>query len=170
MRHSVQILILILALATAGCTITPAAHSPAAPPADPLGTLLEAGEQVAFRAPAQLLHGHDMEEPPYDTPEGYRPIPGYRGELAVTDRRLLFVVLPAGPAPSWMSIPFAAITRARPSRTPLLNYIVVWDRDNQPNAFMVDARHVRALHQHVGQALIGRPAAGNPGQTVTGQD
>lgn len=167
MRQPVQILILSLTLAAAGCAVTP---TTSVPPPDPVGKLLETGEQVAFRVPAQLLHGHDMEEPSYDAPEGYRPIPGYRGELAVTDRRLLFVVLPAGPTPSWLSIPFAAITRARPSKTPLLNYIVVWDRDQQPNAFLVDARHVRALHQHVGRALIDRPAAGNVGRAATGQD
>lgn len=137
--------------------------TPPVTPSDPMGSLLEPGEQVGLRVPARLLHGHDMEEPPYDPVEGYKPIPTYDGELAVTDRRLLFVKLPQDSPPSWVSIPFDAIARARPSRTPLLNYIVVWDRENHPDSFVVDARHVRALHQQFGQAFVRRTQGGHPG-------
>lgn len=145
------IVALILLLAIAACSSVPQA------PADPLARLLEPGEHVEFRARAQLVHGHDpMLEPPWDPADGYQPIPTYQGEMAVTDRRLLFVELPAGEVPSWASIPFDAIARARPSRTPLLNYVVVWDHAQHPDAFIVDARHVKALHQAVGQAMLRR--------------
>lgn len=143
----------------AAALLAACATPPHVPPADPLISLLQPGESIAFRAPAQLLHGHDMEEPAYDRSEGYRPIPAYRGELAVTSQRLLFTVRPAGAQPAWVSIPFAEIARARPSRTPLLNYIVVWDRDQHPDAFQVSAGDVAELHRQVGLALMRRPAA-----------
>ena len=136
---------LVLMLLIAGC-----AHRPA----DRLAAQLEAGETVSFRAAARLLHGHDMSVPSYDDPEGYRPIPEYAGELAVTDRRLLFVATAPAAANSHLSIPFAAIARARPSRTPLLHYVVVWDADGHPDSFLVDARHVAELHRQLGLALM----------------
>jgi hypothetical protein len=145
-------LVALPVLLAAGCATTP-------PPVDPLANLLAPDEKVAFRAPAQLLHGHDMEAPPYGD-NGYQPIPAYRGELAVTDRRLLFAVLPQSEPPLWVSIPFAAIARARPSRTPLLNYIVVWDQAQHPDAFLVDARQVRELHRQVGQILLPQMSGG----------
>lgn len=151
------IVALMLLLGFSACSSVPQA------PVDPLARLLEPGEPVAFRAPAQLMHGHDpMLEPPWDPVDGYKPIPTYQGEMAVTDRRLLFVELPAGDAPSWASIPFDAIARARPSRTPLVNYVVVWDHAQHPDAFIVDARHVKALHQAMGQAMLRRVPSNPP--------
>lgn len=128
------------------------------PPAkvDRAARLLEAGEAVELRVATELMHGHDMEEPPYDENEGYRPIPTYAGELLLTDRRLLFVASTDGPEASWASIPYAAIARARPSRTPLLHYIVVWDTDGHPDSFVVDASVVRALHRTFGEAMMSR--------------
>lgn len=121
-----------------------------------MGTLLESGEQVTMRISAQLLHGHDMTEPSYDAPEGYRPIPVYRGELILTDKQLLFVEQ-QGESPSWLSIPYGAIARVRPSQTQLLNYLVVWDADGHPDSFIVGRGDVSALHREVGQALAKRP-------------
>jgi hypothetical protein len=149
----------LLMFIASGCATLPS------PPVDPATRLLEAGESIRLRVAADLMHGHDMEEPPYDEAEGYRPIPTYPGELLVTDRRLLFVARPAGEEPSWASIPYALIARARPSRTPLLNYIVVWDTDGHADSFVVDASDVRALHQVVGQALMTRGAIAMPPAT-----
>lgn len=157
--------ILLTSLLANGC----ATRMPAVAP-DPLVQLLAAGEQVTLRMPAQLQHGHDMTEPSYDAPEGYRPIPTYDGELLLTDRRLLFVeqsrqsTQTTQAPPSWLSIPYGAVARARPSLTPLLNYLVVWDGEGHPDSFVVNASDVRALHQLVGKALLGRrqgePSAG----------
>jgi hypothetical protein len=152
--------VLLASIIAAGCATTP----PAAVP-DPLARLLEPGEQIALRIPAQLLHGHDMTEPSYDAPEGYRPVPTYDGELLLTDRRLLFVEQSGNASPSWLSIPYGAVARARPSTTPLLNYLVVWDGEGHPDSFVVDARDVRALHRHFGNALLGR----KPGTGTTGR-
>lgn len=151
------IVAVVLLLGLVACSSAPVV------PVDPLVRLLEAGERIEFRAPAQMLDGHDPGvEPPWDPVDGYKPIPTFHGEMAVTDRRLLFVELPAGDAPSWASIPFDAIARARPSRTPLLNYVVVWDHAQHPDAFIVDARHVKALHQAVGQAMLRRKPGAHP--------
>lgn len=65
-----RLLCIALLSFVAGCATPP----PAAPP-DRVASLLEVGEGVNQRMPAQLLHGHDMQEPDYDAPEGYRPIP-----------------------------------------------------------------------------------------------
>lgn len=155
---------LMLLLGLAACSSAPKV------PVDPLAQLLEPGEQVEFRARAQLLHGHDPGmEPPWDPVDGYKPIPTYQGEMAVTDRRLLFVELPAGEAPSWASIPLDAIARARPSRTPLLNYVVVWDHAQHPDAFIVDARHLKALHQAFGQVMLRRKSGAHPPPQSTPQ-
>lgn len=140
-----------VALIAAGC-----ATKPPAPPPDPVSRLLEANETIALRIPAQLMHGHDMQEPEYDAREGYRPIPTYQGELALTDRRLLFVEQPAGPTSGWLSIPYEAVVRTRPSQTPLLHYLVVWDADGHPDSFVVDSRNVTTLHRQFGQAMAGR--------------
>ena len=136
------------ALVVSGCATVPS---------DPAAALLEPAEQVELRLPATLMHGHDMEEPPYDTPDGYRPIPTYGGELLLTDRRLLFVELPPESTPSYLSMPYAAVARARPSRSPLLHYVVVWDADGHPDSFVVDSSDVTALHQQVGRMLMRRP-------------
>ena len=125
-------------------------------PTDPATGLLESGERIGARMAATLMHGHDMTEPPYDAPEGYRPIPAYTGELLLTDQRMLFVELPAGTSPSYLSIPYPAIARARPSRTTLLHYVVVWDTGGHPDSFVVHANDVHVLHQQVGAALIRR--------------
>jgi len=109
-----------------------------------------------LRIAARLLHGHDMQEPAYDAPEGYRPIPTYEGELLLTDRRLLFL---DGTAPSRLSIPFEAIARFRPSQTSLLHYLVVWDHDGNPDSFVVDSRDVRSLHRQFGQVMLARQKA-----------
>lgn len=123
---------------------------------DAVSSLLEPGEQVALRLPAHLLHGHDMTEPSYDAAEGYRPIPTYQGELILTNQRLLFVEQPGERPPSWLSIPYGAIARARPSQTQLLHYLVVWDADGHPDSFTVSRSDVLALHRQVGQALVKR--------------
>lgn len=128
---------------------------PSSPP-DPATALLEAGEVVALRIPAQLMHGHDMQVPSDDGPNGYEPIPTYSGELLLTDRRFLFVERPTASASGWLAVPYAAVAAARPSPTPLLNYLVLWDHAGHPDSFVVDARHVRALHQQAGQALFAR--------------
>ena len=145
-------LIAFLVLLASGCASPP----PPSAPVDPSARLLVPGETVRLRVPADLMHGHDMEVPPYDEVEGYRPIETYPGELLLTDRRLLFVVRSAGPEASWVSIPYAAVARARPSRTPLLNYIVVWDPEGHADSFVVDARFVQALQRTVGEALMAR--------------
>lgn len=137
----------LLAALTAGCATTPP---------DPAAALLDPGERVELRIATRLLHGHDMQEPSYDAPEGYRPIPTYEGELLLTERRLLFVERSPGRA-STLDIPWAAIARARPSPSPLLNYLVVWDAEGHADSFVVDARDVRALHQAVGRRLVRRP-------------
>lgn len=125
-------------------------------PVDRAAALLDQGELVQLRVPATLKHGHDMEEPPYDAPEGYRPIPTYPGELLLTDRRILFVVASEGASPSWVSIPYPSIARARPSRTQLLHYIVVWDLDGHADSFLVDASNVKALHRSFGEAMMSK--------------
>jgi hypothetical protein len=142
-------LVALLVLLASGCATPPATVDSAA-------RLLEPGEPVSLRVPAELMEGHDMEEPPYDAAEGYRPIPTYPGELLLTDRRILFVVTPAGPEASWVSIPYASIARARPSRTPLLHYIVVWDAEGHADSFVVGAKVVQALHRSFGEAMIGK--------------
>lgn len=144
-RHVTMLPMLMLLLAFTACTSVPV---------DPAQRLLDAGEAVALRMPAQLMHDHDMQEQPYDTPEGYRPISTYQGELLLTDRRLLFIETTTDAASSWLSIPYAAVARARPSRTALLNYLVVWDADGHADSFVVDARQVKALHREVGQRLL----------------
>lgn len=145
----------LLAFATLLVLLAPGCASRPPFPVDPAALLLVPGEPIRLRVPADLMHGHDMEEPPYGD-EGYAPIPTYPGELLLTDRRILFVVRSAGPEASWVSIPYAAIARARPSRTPLLNYIVVWDPEGHADSFVVDARFVQALHRSVGEALMAR--------------
>ena len=139
----------LLILLASGCALRPPS------PVDPAARLLVPGEPIRLRVPADLMHGHDMEEPLYGE-EGYAPIPTYPGELLVTDRRILFIARSAGPDASWVSIPYAAIVRARPSGTPLLNYIVVWDSEGHADSFVVDARVVQALHRSVGEALMAR--------------
>ena len=139
----------LLILLASGCASRPPS------PVDPAARLLVPGEPIRLRVPADLMHGHDMEEPLYGE-EGYAPIPTYPGELLVTDRRILFIARSAGPDASWVSIPYAAIVRARPSGTPLLNYIVVWDSEGHADSFVVDARVVQALHRSVGEALMAR--------------
>ena len=143
-------LLSLITLIATGCTTT------ANLPSHPSDKLLTAKEQIKLRIPAQLMHGHDMQEPPYDAPEGYRPIPTFQGELLLTDQRLLFVEQSAEQTPSWLSIPFAAIARASPSRTALLNYVVVWDSEGHPDSFVVNSSDVQALHQFVGRALMTR--------------
>lgn len=145
-----------LALTALLVTLVSGCASPPQAPVDSATRLLDPGEQVRLRVPADLMHDHDMEEPPYDEAEGYRLIETYPGELLLTDRRILFVVRPAGPEASWVSIPYGAIARARPSRTPLLNYVVVWDPEGHADSFVVDARVVQALHRTVGEALMAR--------------
>lgn len=151
--------IVLLSLLAAACTT-----APPAPPTDPATALLEAGERITLRLPAQLLHDHDMQEPSYDDPAGYRPIPTFAGELLLTDRRLLFIEDLRGQpaASSWLSIPFAAVARARPSRTPLLNYLVVWDAAGHADSFVVGSRDVQNLHRSIGQALATRRPAPAP--------
>lgn len=146
----------LAALVASGC-----ATDPARP--DPVTSLLEVGEQVTLRMRAHLLHGHDMKAPPYDAPEGYRPIPTYQGELLLTDRRLLFVEDAGAPTPSWLSIPYGAIARARPSQTPLLHYLVLWDADGHPDSFTVSSSDVLALHRKIGQEILKRA----PGSSST---
>ena len=145
----------LLAFATLFILLAPGCASPPPSPVDPVARLLVPGEPIRLRVPADLMHGHDMEEPLYGE-DGYAPIPTYPGELLLTDRRILFAVRSAGPDASWVSIPYAAIARARPSRTPLLNYIVVWDSEGHADSFVVDARVVQALHRSVGEALMAR--------------
>ncbi|HEY5762849.1 MAG TPA: hypothetical protein VIS73_06550 [Rhodocyclaceae bacterium] len=118
-------------------------------PVDPVAGHLEAGEAVHLRVAATLMHGHDMQEPEWDSAQGYRLPPAYAGELLVTDRRLLFV----NADPVELSIPYAAISRSRPSATPLLNYLIVWDHEGHPDSFVVDAADVKALHAGFARAL-----------------
>lgn len=68
----------------------------------------------------------------------------------------MFVVTPPGPEASWVSIPYASIARARPSRTPLLHYIVVWDSDGHADSFVVDASVVKSLHRSFGDAMMAK--------------
>lgn len=140
-----------VALLLAGCSVTPDA-----PPRDPILSQLEPGEKLALRMPATLMHRHDMTEPSYDAPEGYRPIPSYRGELLLLDTRLLFVETGRPGANSWLSIPYEAIARIRPSRTPLLHYVVVWDAKGHPDSFVVSARDVQALQRQMAEAMAAR--------------
>lgn len=142
-------LVALFVLFLSGCATPPA-------PVDPAAGLLEPGEPVRLRVRADLMHGHDMEEPRYDPVDGYPSIPTYSGELLLTDRRLLFVVTPAGPEASWASIPYATIARFRPSRTPLLHYIVVWNAEGQADSFVVDANVVQALHRSFGEIMAAR--------------
>lgn len=128
--------------------------APTNPPPDPALQLLDANEPVALRLHAELMHGHDMEEPSYDAPEGYQPIEVRQGELLITDRRLLWIEANSGVTLSWVSIPLAAIARARPSRTPLLHYLVVWDAQGHPDSFLVSAKNVQPLHRSFGQAMM----------------
>ena len=132
-------------------------------PVDPASGYLEEGEAVHLRVAATLLHGHDMQEPEWDSAQGYRLPPAYAGELLLTDRRLLFV----NADPVELSIPFAAISRSRPSTTPLLNYLIVWDHDGHSDSFVVDAADVKALHAGFARALYrarGRRMASPAGQ------
>lgn len=152
----IRLLVVLILLVGAGC-----AGIPPAPPPDPVSRSLESGEIVALRIPAQLLHGHDMMEPSYDSPQGYQPIPTYQGELLLTDRRLLFVEQTKGEEPSQLSVPYEAIASARPSQTQLLHYLVIWDAAGHPDSFVVDSRYVHALHRHFGQALSQRRARGS---------
>lgn len=128
-------------------------------PPDRVSRWLEAGEVVKLRIPARLLHGHDMQEPSYESPQGYQPIPTYQGELLLTDRRLLFVDDSNSSEPSRLSVPYEAVARSRPSQTPLLHYLVIWDAEGHSDSFVVDRRHVRALHQLIGQELFNRTPA-----------
>lgn len=149
--HRLLCALLVFSLFASGCTTKPPVKRP-----DPFAGQLEADERITLRIPAQLLHGHDMEEPSYEAPEGYRTIPTYRGELAFTDRRLLFVQWPTKNRSSWLSIPYSAVARARPSRTPLLHYLVVWDTNGHPDSFVVDGSNVGVLHRHFAQAIATR--------------
>lgn len=135
----------ILVIVTALLALSGCSHAPV----DPAAGLLESGETVHLRVAATLLHGHDMQEPEWDPAQGYRLPPSYAGELLITDRRLLFV----NADPVELSIPYAAISRSRPSTTPLLNYLVVWDHDGHPDSFVVEAAKVKALHAGFAQAL-----------------
>lgn len=151
----------LLAFATLLVLLASGCASPPPLTVDPAASLLVPGEPIRLRVPADLMHGHDMEEPPYGE-DGYAPIPTYPGELLLTDRRILFAVTSAAPEASWVSIPYAAIARARPSRTPLLNYIVVWDSEGHADSFVVDARFVQALHRSVGEVLMARGKMPSP--------
>lgn len=141
-RHSTAFAALMV---LAGCTTVPT---------DPVTVRLDAGESLVLRVPGILLHDHDMQERSYNSPQGYEPIVSFEGQLAVTDRRMLFVA--AGDI--WVSIPFAAISRARPSQTPLLNYVVIWDSAGHADSFIVDAHDVKALHRAVGEAMLRHPS------------
>ena len=147
--------LLICLLFASGC----ATQSPPEPPDLLLGQL-EAGERITLQIGARLLHGHDMTEPSYDSPEGYQPIPAYQGELALTDRRLLFVSPSKDGSPAWLSISYAAVARARPSRTPLLHYLVVWDTAGHPESFVVDGARVGELHRDFALVMDARAASG----------
>ena len=138
MRKTLMIVASVLALSA--CS-----HAPV----DPAAGRLDDGEDVHLRVAATLLHGHDMQEPEWDSAQGYRLPPAYAGELLITDRRLLFV----NANPVELSIPYAAISRSRPSATPLLNYLIVWDHDGHPDSFVVDAANVKALHAGFARAL-----------------
>lgn len=157
----------VMLFVASGCATDPQTQRP-----DQVGSLLEPGEQVTLRMRAQLLHGHDMKAQPYDTPEGYRPVPTYQGELILTDQRLLFVEQPAKQPPSWLSIPYDAIARTRPSKTPLLHYIVVWDAAGHPDSFTVSSRDVTALHRQVGQSILKRNlgSRSTPKHAIAGGD
>jgi hypothetical protein len=139
--------LLFYVLLVSGC-----ATPPPAPP-DLMLEQLEAGEQITLRLPARLLHGHDMTEPSYDSPEGYKPIPAYQGELALTDRRLLFVSPTKNGPPAFLSIGYAAVARSRPSATPLLHYLVVWDTNGHAESFIVDRSQVAELHRDFAKAM-----------------
>lgn len=149
-------LVCSIALVAAGCATAPPPAAVASPPADHATPWLLAGETVRQRFPAFLHHGHDMRIPEYDDPMGYRPVPIYNGELLLTDRRLLFIEVPARPEPSLLSIPYNSIVGARPSQTPLLNYVVVWHRAGEVDSFVVDARYLRGLHHQIGEVLFRR--------------
>ena len=123
-------------------------------PVDPVAHWLEPGEVAQLRVAARLMHGHDMTEPSYDAPEGYQPIPTYEGTLVLTESRLLFVSPVSAGEASTLSIPYTAITRARPSQTPLLHYLVVWDSENHPDSFVVDHLSVQELHRRFGAAFM----------------
>lgn len=127
-------------------------------PTDPIAAHLEAGETVALRMHAVLKHGHDMQEPSYDSPQGYTLPPTFEGELLLTDTRLLF----ANAEGVVVSIPYELIARARPSLTPLLNYLIVWDLDAHPDSFIVDAAQVKALHATFAHAWERRRTGGKP--------
>lgn len=127
-------------------------------PTDPVAAHLGGDEKVVLRIHAVLLHGHDMQEPSYDSPQGYTLPPTYEGELLVTDARLLF----ANADGAVVSIPYQQIARARPSPSPLLNYLIVWDLDAHPDSFVVDAGHVKALHTTFAHAWEQRRSGGNP--------
>lgn len=132
-----RLLIVLLALLGACTTV----------PVDPATRWLVPGEVVHLRIAAQLLEGHDMTEPAYDAADGYKPIPSHDGELLLTEFRLLFLARGSDGEPSMLSLPYPDISRARPSKTPLLHYIVVWDAKNQPDSFLVGQRDVQELHR-----------------------
>lgn len=121
-------------------------------PVDPAARLLSPGEIIQLRIAARLMHGHDMTEQPYG-PDGYQPIPTYDGELLLTESRLLFLARGNSREPATLSIPYSAISRARPSKTPLLHYLVVWDSDNHADSFVVSDRDVQGLHRQFGAAM-----------------
>ena len=141
-------------LGATALTVMACSSNVAKPPADQAIQLLESNERVVQRMGAQLMHGHDMTEPSYETPDGYQPIEIRQGELLITDRRLLFIEATASDSSSWVSIPYAGIARARPSRTPLLSYLVVWDAQGHPDSFLVNAKDVQLLHRSFGQAMM----------------
>lgn len=130
----------------------------ASAPGEPVARLLQSGEAVALRVPAWLKHGHDMQEASCDSPPGYVLPPTYQGELLVTNERLLF----ANAEGVEVSIPDAAVARARPGATPLLNCLIVRDLDGHPDSFSVDAAHVRSLHLHFARALAAVGSARPP--------
>jgi hypothetical protein len=132
-----RLLVVLLALLGACTTV----------PVDPVTRWLAPGEVIQLRVVAQLQHGHDMTEPAYDPVDGYPPIPTYDGELLLTDSRLFFLAKGSDGEPSTVSMPYSEITRARPSKTPLLHYIVVWDADNHADSFLVSQRDVQELHR-----------------------
>lgn len=155
-------LLLILLLSLLGaCTTAPV--EPVVP-VDPASRWLAPGEVIQLRIAAQLLHGHDMTEPAYDPTDGYQPIPTYDGELLLTDSRVLFLAQGSSGEQSTLSIPYSEISRARPSKTPLLHYVVVWDTDNHADSFVVSQRHVQELHRQFGAALMK-----NKGPQTTGK-
>lgn len=60
----------LLAFATLLVLLASGCASPPPLTVDPAASLLVPGEPIRLRVPADLMHGHDMEEPPYGE-DGY---------------------------------------------------------------------------------------------------